>query len=152
MAKPTFQTQCDFNPIFNPPVPFVQNFGGLYPNKMIVISGIPIQRSKSRFTINFEHGDDIAFHFDVRFDGNVIVRNTQQRGIGWGREERDSAWFPFSHDVWFEMVIKVETSNFKVAVNNQHLLEYCHRLQPLGRFDSLRITGDLRLTQVRFHG
>ncbi|WAR17448.1 LEG9-like protein, partial [Mya arenaria] len=101
----------------------------------------------TRFTINLEHGDDIAFHFDVRFDSNVILRNSQQRGIVWGREKWECAWFPFTRDVWFEMAINVETSMFKVVVNNQHLFEYCHRLQSLERFDSLRITGDLRLTQ-----
>ncbi|XP_052767586.1 galectin-4-like isoform X4 [Mya arenaria] len=141
-------------PIYNPPVPFVHHLGGLYPNKMIVISGIP-HPGASRFSVNFQNGSDIAFHLDVRFNfgnsHNVVVRNHMSHHC-WGSEERDLAWFPFSPDAWFEMMIMVEMSSYKVAVNNQHLMEFRHRIQPLGRFDTLRIDGDLRLTQVRFQG
>ncbi|XP_052768205.1 galectin-4-like [Mya arenaria] len=151
--QPTY-TYPGSGPIFNPPVPFVHNLGGLYPNKMVVISGIPLPKA-SRFTINFENGPDIAFHLDVRIDygdcKNVVVRNSKT-AQGYQQEERDLAWFPFSPDAWFQMMIMVEMSAFKVAVNNQHLLEYRHRLQPLGRFDTLGITGDLRLTEFRFQG
>ncbi|WAR20437.1 LEG4-like protein [Mya arenaria] len=199
-------------PIYNPPVPFVHHLGGLYPNKMIVISGIP-HPGASRFSVNFQNGSDIAFHLDVRFNfgnsHNVVVRNHMSHHC-WGSEERDLAWFPFSPDAFtvyiqqgshhepheiamcvdarfwfnnesnsvvrnhkqggwgseertipffpfaqnapFEMIILVEHHQFKVAVNNQHLMEFRHRIQPLGRFDTLRIDGDLRLTQVRFQG
>lgn len=41
---------------------------------------------------------------------------------------------------------------FQVAVNNQHLLEFNHRVQPLNMIDTLRIDGDVRLTQVRIQG
>ncbi|XP_045179475.2 galectin-4-like isoform X2 [Mercenaria mercenaria] len=144
-------------PIYNPPVPFVQGLGGLYPNKMIFISGIP-HPNASRVTINLQCGHEIvAFHFDVRFsfgnDRNVIVRNTKQTN-GWGPEERflPGGYFPFQQNMYFEVIILAEPHCFKVAVNNQHLLEFNHRIQPLNRVDTLRIDGDLRLTQVRFQG
>jgi len=37
----------------------------------------------------------------------------------------------------------------QVAVNNQHLFAYQHRI-PFQRVDSLVIKGDIRLSQVRF--
>ncbi|XP_052768312.1 galectin-4-like isoform X3 [Mya arenaria] len=145
-------------PIYNPPVPFVHHLGGLYPNKMIVISGIP-HPGASRFTVYIQHGShhephEIAMCVDARFwfnnESNSVVRNHKQGG--WGSEERTIPFFPFAQNAPFEMIILVEHHQFKVAVNNQHLMEFRHRIQPLGRFDTLRIDGDLRLTQVRFQG
>nr|QHI46338.1 galectin [Sinonovacula constricta] len=144
-------------PIYNPPVPFVHNLGGLYPNKMIVLSGIP-HPGASRFTVYIQRGhhhepQEIAMCVDARFrfgsDNNVVVRNSKISN-NWGAEERHSPFFPFAHNVPFEMIILVEHNQFKVAVNNQHLLEFYHRLQPLSRVDTLRVDGDVRLTQVRF--
>ncbi|XP_052767583.1 galectin-4-like isoform X1 [Mya arenaria] len=145
-------------PIYNPPVPFVHHLGGLYPNKMIVISGIP-HPGASRFTVYIQQGShhephEIAMCVDARFwfnnESNSVVRNHKQGG--WGSEERTIPFFPFAQNAPFEMIILVEHHQFKVAVNNQHLMEFRHRIQPLGRFDTLRIDGDLRLTQVRFQG
>lgn len=140
-------------PIYNPPVPFVQPIpGGVYPGKMIFVSGIP-HPGASRFNINLKCGGDTAFHFDARFnfgsDRNVIVRNAQQNG-SWGPEEKQSPYFPFNYNQFFDMIILVEHACIKVAVNNQHLLEFYHRIQPISRIDTLRIDGDVRLTQVRF--
>ncbi|XP_060597378.1 galectin-4-like isoform X6 [Ruditapes philippinarum] len=144
-------------PIFNPPVPFVQGMGGIYPNKMIFISGVP-HPNPSRFSINLQCGyGDIAFHFDVRFnygnDRNVIVRNSLLTN-SWGPEERTlpCGYFPFQPNMYFEAIVLVEPYCFKVAVNNQHLLEFNHRVRQLNLIDTLRIDGDLRLTQVRFQG
>jgi len=35
-----------------------------------------------------------------------------------------------------------------VWVNNHYILEYAHRAFPLEKFDTLRITGDVRLFNV----
>ncbi|XP_052283844.1 galectin-9-like [Dreissena polymorpha] len=141
--------------ILHPPVPFVHNLGSVYPGRMIFISGIP-HPYPSRFTVNFEskpNGPDIAFHCDFRFNfgenHNVIVRNTQTNNK-WGPEERPVSNFPLLPNVFFEMIFLVEQHCFKVAVNNVHLLEYKHRLQPLSKFTFLRIDGDVRITQVRY--
>uniref|UniRef100_A0A3B4C5E2 Galectin n=1 Tax=Pygocentrus nattereri TaxID=42514 RepID=A0A3B4C5E2_PYGNA len=48
--------------------------------------------------INLQKGDDVAFHFNPRFNdkGNqVIVRNTRIKGV-WGPEERQLPFFPFT--------------------------------------------------------
>lgn len=141
----------------NPPVPFVHNAGGLYPNKMIFISGIP-HPNPSRFTVYLQHGrhhepNDIAICVDARFnygnDRNVVVRNSKVSNA-WGTEERNCPFFPFMPNTPFDMIIMVEPYCLKVAVNNQHLLEYSHRIQPLTRVDHVRVDGDVRLTQVRF--
>lgn len=143
-------------PMYNPPVPFVHNTGGLYPGKMIFISGIP-NPNPSRFTIYLQQGQhhephEIAMCFDARFgfmnDRNVIVQNHKQGN--WGTEERRAPFFPFAPNGSFDLIILVEANGFKVAVNNQHLVEFYHRIQPLNRIDTLRVDGDVRLTQVRF--
>nr|ADU60337.1 tandem-repeat galectin [Pinctada fucata] len=143
-------------PMYNPPVPLTTQIpGGFYPGRMIFISGVP-NFNASRFTINLQcgpyEGSDIALHCDMRLrvggDMNVIVRNSCQGG-GWGAEERHSPYFPFMPNANFDMIIMAEGNQFKIAVNNQHLLEFYHRLQPLTRIDTLLVKGDLRLTQVR---
>ncbi|XP_025103610.1 galectin-4-like isoform X2 [Pomacea canaliculata] len=142
-------------PIYNPPVPFTSGIpGGLSPGRMIYISGIPNQHP-SRFTINLQSdygATDVALHFDVRFNfgdsRNVVVRNHCQRGQ-WGSEERQVNYFPFMPNANFDLMILAEHSSFKVAVNNQHFLEFRHRL-PIHSASILSVSGDVRLTQVRF--
>ncbi|XP_052283741.1 galectin-8-like isoform X2 [Dreissena polymorpha] len=143
------------NVINNPPTPFVHNMGPIHPGKMIFINGIP-GANPSRFNINFEDtpdGPNTAFTCDFRFnfgyDRNVIVRNSMQNN-NWGAEERAVSYFPMAPNAYFEMIILVEQLGFKVAVNNNHLLEYKHILLPLDKFTFLRIDGDVRITQVRF--
>ncbi|VDI67660.1 galectin-9 [Mytilus galloprovincialis] len=143
-------------PMMNPPVPLVTPIqGGLYPGKMINISGVP-NPTATRFTVNLQcgayEGSDIALHFDVRFqagaDYNVVVRNSCQNG-SWGAEEKQLPYFPFMPNASFDMIVLVEQNQFKVAVNNQHLFAFSHRI-PFQRVDSLVIKGDVRLSQVRF--
>lgn len=143
-------------PVYNPVVPFTTPIpGGIYPGKIVYISGIP--RNGERFTVNLLCGPsdayDIALHFDVRFnyggDSNVVVR-THKQGGNYGGEERQIAYFPFMQNVNFEMMILAENTGFKVAVNNQHFIEFLHRIQPLQRCTHLNVQGDVQLTQVRF--
>lgn len=143
-------------PVYNPPVPFVTAVpGGLYPGRMINISGVP-NMGASRFTINLQSGpydgSDIAMHMDARFnagnDRHVVVRNHCQGG-SWGSEERSLSHFPFMHNQNFDILILVEPASFKVAVNNQHMLQFNHRL-PVQSANTLCVKGDLRITQVRF--
>nr|AGH06131.1 galectin [Tegillarca granosa] len=152
-----YPTGGAMQPIYNPPVPFTTGIsGGMYPGKMIFISGVSYPNA-SRFTVNLQCGPydaaDIGLHFDVRIrvggDCNVVVRNHHQGGQ-WGSEERHSPYFPFMPNANFDMIIMAEGNCFKVAANNQHLFEFFHRLQPISRIDHLKITGDLRLTQIRF--
>ncbi|KAK7104133.1 galectin-9-like isoform X2 [Littorina saxatilis] len=143
-------------PIYNPPVPFTSSIpGGLAPGRMISISGVP-HANPSRFSVNLQSGaydgSDVALQFDVRFrfgdSVNTVVRNHCQAG-GWGQEERGASHFPFMPNANFDMLILVEPQAFKVAVNNQHFAEFRHRL-PVHAANTLNVSGDVRLTQVRF--
>ncbi|XP_013408586.1 galectin-4 [Lingula anatina] len=143
-------------PVYNPRVPYSQHIpGGMYPGRMIFISGTP-NMNPSRFHINLQCGQhsgcDIALHFDVRFsygsNYNVVVRNSQQGG-GWQNEERSHPYFPFAAGANFDVVILCEQQCFKVAVNNQHFIEFAHRIQPPTLADTLAIDGDVRITSVR---
>ncbi|XP_045166595.2 galectin-5-like [Mercenaria mercenaria] len=144
--------------IYNPSVPVRHGLGCIYPGKMIFISGIPDSKSP-RFSINFKsHKGEVrgnAFHFDVRFEykgsKDTIVRNARNKGQ-WGSEERSpSKPFPFKRNEFFEMVVLVEESCYKVAVNDRHLLEFNHRLS-LEEVDTLVIRGDVRICMVRIQG
>lgn len=143
-------------PLYNPAVPLVMPIpGGLYPGRMVAISGIPHQHC-SRFSVNLQagtfDGSDIALHLDVRLNygdsHHVVVRNHYKAGT-WGREERGVSYFPFRPNQNFDILILVDPASFKVAVNNQHFVEFNHRL-PIQSANTLSVTGDVRLTQVRF--
>lgn len=140
--------------MYDPPVPFGHKLGHLYPGKMIFISGIPDSDSP-RFSINFKGEETNAFHFDVRFDygsdQNEIVRNAKVDG-SWGTEEKSlDKPFPFGRGKFFDMIVLIERDCFKVAVNNEHLLEFEYRF-PIEKVDTLRIRGDVRLCLVRVQG
>uniref|UniRef100_A0A0B7BMS3 Galectin n=1 Tax=Arion vulgaris TaxID=1028688 RepID=A0A0B7BMS3_9EUPU len=142
----------------NPPVPLVTPIqGGMYPGKIIYISGIPSAFNPSRFTINLACAShdtaDIGALFDVRFNfgdsHNVVVRTNRQGGH-YGPEERLQNYFPFTPGVNFEIMILAEPNCYKIAVNNQHFTEFYHRMLPLTNVNYLNIVGDVRLLQVRF--
>ncbi|KAL5008483.1 hypothetical protein ScPMuIL_014064 [Solemya velum] len=143
-------------PIYNPPVPLVTSIqGGIYQGMMISVSGHPHPSAK-RMSINLCCGSgskDIALHFDVRFDHigdkNVIVRNHRVNNQ-WGSEERSISHFPFIPSSNFDILILCDAVAFKVAVNNQHFLEFAHRIMPPIGVDTLEVTGDVHLTLVRF--
>ncbi|XP_049715941.1 galectin-9-like isoform X1 [Elephas maximus indicus] len=122
--------------------------GGLYPSKSIIVSGTILPNAQ-RFHINLRSGSDIAFHLNPRFNENTVVRNTQING-SWGSEER---WLPgkmpFNRGQNFLVQILCESLCFRVAVNNQHLCEYNHRLKNLPAINNLEVAGDIQLTHVQ---
>jgi len=144
-------------PIYNPPVPFTRHIpGGLHPGKIMYISGVPLPNA-SRFTVNLQCGpseaNDISLHFDVRFrygqHVNQVVRSHKQWN-NWGQEETQATNFPFIPNAPFEIMILAEPTCFKIAVNNQHFVEFFHRIQPMQQANHLNVNGDCQLTQVRF--
>nr|XP_014597533.1 galectin-5 [Equus caballus] len=133
----------------DPPMPFFTNIpGGLYASKSILVSGtiLPVAQ---RFHINLHSGNDIAFHLDVRFDQNAVVRNTQINGT-WGCEERNlSGKMPFTQGRSFLVRITCEAHCLRVEVNGGHLCEYEHRLQNLPNINKLEVAGDVQLSDVQ---
>ena len=64
--------------------------------------------------LNAAKENNVVFHFDVRLDDKVLVRNTKTSG--WGVEERYlNVPYPFAPNKFFEMVIQVEQSGYKVC-------------------------------------
>ena len=61
-------------------------------------------------------GEDIAFHFNPRFnmDCTCVVRNTLIDGA-WGHEERYGNGMPFTTGEMFEVKITVESDYYKAS-------------------------------------
>ncbi|XP_010640647.1 galectin-9 isoform X2 [Fukomys damarensis] len=133
----------------NYPIPYFTSIpGGLFPSKVITVSGI-ISPNAKRFHINLRCGSDVAFHLNPRFDQNTVVRNTQIQGR-WGAEERSLPFtMPFRQGQGFLVGIICEGHCYRVTVDGQHLLEYAHRLKDLRAVNNLEVAGDIQLTHVQ---
>ncbi|KAM9381088.1 galectin-3 [Phaethornis superciliosus] len=122
---------------------------GLVPRLLITITGT-INPKPNRFSLDFKKGNDIAFHFNPRFNEDnrkVIVCNSMFQNI-WGKEERTAPRFPFEAGKPFKLQILCEVDHFKVAVNDAHLLQYNFREKQLKEVTKLCIAGDITLTSV----
>uniref|UniRef100_A0A1A7Z7F6 Galectin n=1 Tax=Nothobranchius furzeri TaxID=105023 RepID=A0A1A7Z7F6_NOTFU len=132
-------------------VPYKQTLPqGIYDKLLITIAGT-IKPNAKMITLDFLAGNDLAFHFNPRFneDGKkVIVRNSCV-STKWGKEERELQQFPFVQGQPFEMKILCTNNEFKVAINNSHLLEFKHRFTNLRAINVLHIYNDLTLSNVQ---
>uniref|UniRef100_A0A8D0Q7H9 Galectin n=1 Tax=Sus scrofa TaxID=9823 RepID=A0A8D0Q7H9_PIG len=139
-------------PYMNPMVPFTGMIqGGLQDGLQITINGTVLMSSGSRFTVNLQTGhrdNDIAFHFNPRFEeGGYVVCNTKQNGI-WGPEERKMQ-MPFQRGHPFELSFLVQSSQFQVTVNGRLFVQYTHRV-PFHRVDTISVTGIVQLSYISF--
>uniref|UniRef100_A0A5G2QWT0 Galectin n=1 Tax=Sus scrofa TaxID=9823 RepID=A0A5G2QWT0_PIG len=107
--------------------------------------------ARPRFTVNLQTGhrdNDIAFHFNPRFEeGGYVVCNTKQNGI-WGPEERKMQ-MPFQRGHPFELSFLVQSSQFQVTVNGRLFVQYTHRV-PFHRVDTISVTGIVQLSYISF--
>ncbi|KAF2974135.1 hypothetical protein EK904_004820 [Melospiza melodia maxima] len=120
---------------------------GLVPRLLITITGT-VNPNPNRFSLDFKRGNDVAFHFNPRFNEDnrkVIVCNSMFQNT-WGKEERTAPRFPFEAGKPFKVLC--ETDHFKVAVNDAHLLQYNFRERRLNEVTKLCIGGDIALTSV----
>ncbi|NWT00697.1 LEG3 protein, partial [Mionectes macconnelli] len=133
-----------------PKVPFELPLqGGLVPRLLITITGT-VNPNPNRFSLDFKRGNDVAFHFNPRFNEDhkkVIVCNSKFHE-NWGKEERTAPRFPFEAGKPFKLQILCEVDHFKVAVNDAHLLQYNFREKKLNEITKLCIAGDVALTSV----
>ncbi|XP_045842266.1 galectin-9 isoform X3 [Meles meles] len=139
-------------PYLNPSVPFSGKIqGGLQDGLKITVNGTVLHHSGTRFAVNFRSGhseNDIAFHFNPRFEeGGYVVCNTKQNGT-WGPEER-KMHMPFQMGHPFELCFLVDSEDFKVTVNGSHFVQYSHRV-PFHRVDTLSVTGAVQLSFISF--
>lgn len=112
----------------------------LSPGVVIRIHGI-VSHDPYRFGINLlacGQGDDRhnPFHFNVRFDGHVIVMNSREQGK-WGKEERPGG-FPFARGEGFVATIRVRDDGYETIISGQRLPLYRHRI-PLDQVQRLFI-------------
>ncbi|KAM5241735.1 galectin-3 [Hipposideros larvatus] len=122
--------------------------GGVMPRMLITIMGT-VNPNANRLVLDFKTGNDIAFHFNPRFNEankRVIVCNSKLNN-SWGREERQMA-FPFESGKPFKIQVLAESDHFKVAVNDAHLLQYNHRMKNLKEINAMAISGDISLTSA----
>ncbi|NWS13585.1 LEG3 protein, partial [Pachyramphus minor] len=133
-----------------PSIPFELPLqGGLIPRLLITITGT-VNPNPNRFSLDFKRGNDVAFHFNPRFNEDhkkVIVCNSKFQE-NWGKEERTAPRFPFEAGKPFKLQILCEVDHFKVAVNDAHLLQYNFREKKLNEITKLCIAGDVALTSV----
>ncbi|KAF2986081.1 hypothetical protein EK904_013716, partial [Melospiza melodia maxima] len=87
---------------------------------------------------------DIALHLNPRIKKKVFVRNSYLDD-SWGEEEKEVANFPFSPEMYFELIIFCDANQFKVAVNGVHILEYKHRFKQLEKINMVEVIGDVHL-------
>ncbi|KAM5181651.1 galectin-9-like isoform 2-T2 [Mantella aurantiaca] len=132
-------------PIHRPPVPFSTHIHhGVKDGTLVVVSG-SVLPTGDRFAINLQcENDDIAFHFNPRFDGGLVVCNTKEHQ--WGKEEHKRE-LPFHRGHAFEIRILVTHHDYKVSVNRNHFLEYHHRI-PIHRIKTLAVNGCVSLSSV----
>ncbi|ROJ78803.1 Galectin-3 [Anabarilius grahami] len=119
-------------------------------NKMLITITGEVKPNAKSITINLNRGHDIAFHLNPRFNESgkqAIVRNSMI-GNKWGREERELPSFPFVPGKPFELKILCTDTDFKVAVNKSHLLEFKHRVRELNQITALSIYNDVTLNSV----
>ncbi|XP_055435635.1 galectin-9-like [Bubalus kerabau] len=104
------------------------------------------------FEVNFQIGfsdiNNIAFHFNPRFEDNgYVVCNTRQNR-SWGPEERKMQ-MSFQRGIRFELCFQVE-SWFKVMVNGNLFTQYAHCM-PLHSVDTITVAGLVNVSKISFH-
>ncbi|KAM8814410.1 galectin-9 [Rhynchonycteris naso] len=139
-------------PFVSPIIPFTGAIqGGLQDGLEITVNGTVLYSSENRFAVNFQTGysnDDIAFHFNPRFEeGGYVVCNTKQKGC-WGSEERKRQ-MPFQMGNPFDLRFLVQSSGFQVTVNGSLFTQYSHRV-PFHRVDTISVTGSVALNLISF--
>ncbi|XP_062870728.1 galectin-9-like isoform X2 [Trichomycterus rosablanca] len=119
--------------------------GGFYPGKAIIIQG-SINPDADSFSINLRHNSEIAFHFNPRFNENVVVCNSLMKDI-WGPEER-AGGMPFYRGQQFTVNITCDFECFRVTVDGVQMFTYNHRHLLFQQIDILEVEGNISLRHV----
>ncbi|XP_003493369.1 collagen alpha-1(I) chain [Bombus impatiens] len=142
-----------FEPVLDPPIPYVGAVeGGLIPGKMVKIRG-KVPPNAVRFAVNYQLGptlnprDDIAIHVSPRFAEGFITRN-HIVSMTWGPEENDGPmWIQPGQE--FEMFLLCDFPCYKIAINGRHFAEFVHRL-PYEKVTHLVIDGDVEVQSITY--
>lgn len=77
--------------------------------------------------VNNKSNCDVIFEFSPKFAENTVNRNSRINGK-WGKEEKSSQIkFPFDLGSAFKLFILLQDDCFKVAVDENHFIDYEHR-------------------------
>ncbi|XP_057657025.1 uncharacterized protein LOC130894314 [Diorhabda carinulata] len=141
------------NPIVKPDVPYKGKIpGGLVPGRMCRIQGVSHPDS-DRFNINFQVGpkpsDDTALHISVRHKQGYIARNSYINEE-WGEEQGEGELRIGEAESW-EIIVLVDESDYKIAVNGQHFCEFPHRIS-YSKVTDLLIDGEVSITLISWEG
>lgn len=111
-----------------------------------------IHPNANRFELNLLQGfndtDDVAFHFNPRFDQRQIVKNYRRNG-SWGSEENQPfpAYMPLVPGSQIDLQIACLPDRYTVYMNNQLIAEYSHKIAP-GAVMALQYKGDITIQSV----
>ncbi|XP_069612022.1 galectin-9-like isoform X2 [Ranitomeya imitator] len=134
-------------------VPFSTGFhNGVSDGSVVIVRG-DVQPLADRFSVNFQCGstesDDIAFHFNPRFDEGLVLCNTRESN-NWGVKEVKGE-VPFKREHEFEIRVLVTNNGYNVSVNGHHYLGYNHRIL-LQRVNTLAVMDCVALSSVETQG
>ncbi|KAL0994192.1 hypothetical protein UPYG_G00118990 [Umbra pygmaea] len=120
--------------------------GGFYPGRSIGIQGT-VNFNAQKFSVNLRFNSGVAFHFNPRFNENVVVRNSflQEK---WGPEERTGN-MPFFKGQPFMLTIICDTQCYRVMLNGVQMFSYNHRHFLFQEIDILEVDGDVSLSSVQ---
>ncbi|CAF1231099.1 unnamed protein product [Adineta ricciae] len=151
----------DFGPGFGFPSapPFSGGSGGVPPiqscrivtGSRIFVRGF-IPPGANRFELNllqgYNDGDDIAFHFNPRFDSRTIVKNHRRNGQ-WGSEENQPfpPYMPLMPGSQIDLQISCQPDRYTILMNGQLIAEYYHKITP-GSVMALQYKGDIVIQSI----
>ncbi|XP_055725335.1 galectin-9-like isoform X2 [Salvelinus fontinalis] len=145
-APPPYTAQPPYTPKPSFVVPYKNIMaGGLYQGRNITIQGV-VNHNADKFCINLRFNSGVAFHFNPRFNENVVVRNSLLKEQ-WGPEERTGG-MPFYRGQPFTMIIMCDTQCYRVMVNGALMFSYNHRHFLFQQIDILEVEGDVSLSAV----
>ncbi|XP_020340783.1 galectin-9 isoform X2 [Oncorhynchus kisutch] len=145
-APPPYTAQPPYTPKPSFVVPYKNIMaGGLYPGRNITIQGV-VNHNADKFCINLRFNSGVAFHFNPRFNENVVVRNSLLKEQ-WGPEERTGG-MPFYRGQPFMVIIMCDTQCYRVMVNGALMFSYNHRHFLFQQIDILEVEGDVSLSAV----
>jgi galectin-9 len=101
-----------------------------------------------RFEVNIANNrGDVLLHVNPRLNDNLLVLNAAPGG-GWGGEDRKPLTIVRGHP--FSLIIMVTEHGYKIAINNQHVADFPHRM-PFNAAELVSVKGDVNLTNVQIY-
>lgn len=125
----------------------------LKPGNVISITG-GILPNCSRFYINLlcertSGNDDVAFHFNPRFNERYVVRNCKLNGQ-WGEEETTSITKFDVNDYYdFKIDILIAEEQFMVSLNGKHICAFTYRV-PITKVKEIEVVGLVTVSNVEY--